>query len=265
MNRFASAFLLSALLLSTPASAEGVRLFAAGSLTGALGEVAADFTRRTGVAVETSFGPSGLMRERIEKGEDAGILASADMGHPRRLVEEGRAEVVVRFTGNRLCVMAKPQVGLTPATLLDKALDPAVRLGTSTPKSDPSGDYTWAMFEAAEKVKPGAEAALKAKALKLVGGPNSEKIPAGKSAVPWMFETGKADMFVAYCTTAKAAQATGVALDVVELPPALAQSADYGLVVLKGAPEAAERFALFILSEPGQATLAKWGFGAAAR
>jgi hypothetical protein len=28
----------------------------------------------------------------------------------------------------------------------------------------------------------------------------------------------------------------------------------------KGAPEAADRLALFILSEPGQAVLAKWGF-----
>ena len=161
--------------------------------------------------------------------------------------------------------MAKPAVGLTGDNLLAKALDPAIRLGTSTPKSDPSGDYTWAMFEKAESLQPGAEAKLKAKALQLVGGPTSQKVPAGKSAVPWMFETGQADMFIAYCTTGKAAADTGVALTVVDLPPKLAQTADYGMVVMKGAPEAADRLALFILSEPGQAVLAKWGFASAVR
>lgn len=264
MKRLALALLL-ATGLPLSAAAEEVTLHAAGSLTGALGEVAKAYADATGVAVKTDFGPSGLLRERIEKGEPAQVFASADMGHPRRLVASGRAEFVVRFTGNRLCAMAKPSVGLTLDTLLDKALDPAVRLGTSTPKSDPSGDYTWAMFAATETVRPGARAALEAKALQLVGGPTSEKIPAGKSAVPWMFETGKADMFIAYCTTAKAAAATGIALDVVELPPPLAQTADYGMVILGGAPPAADRLALFVLSEPGQAILAKWGFATSGR
>src|SRR5690606_17454898 len=39
---------------------------------------------------------------------------------------------------------------------------------TSTPKSDPSGDYAWQAFQRAEQVKPGAYAVLDAKALKLV-------------------------------------------------------------------------------------------------
>lgn len=261
--------LVLALVLATGLSpsvrAEEVTLLAAGSLTGALGEVAKAYTQATGVAVKTDFGPSGLLRERIEKGEAVQVFASADMGHPRRLVAAGRAQFVVRFTGNRLCAMAKPSVGLTRDTLLDKALDPAVRLGTSTPKADPAGDYTWAAFAAAETLRPGAKAALEGKALQLVGGPTSEKIPDGKSAVPWMFETGKADMFIAYCTTAKSAIATGITLDVVELPPPLAQTADYGMVVLDGAPQAADRLALFVLSEPGQAILAKWGFATAGR
>lgn len=243
------------------ARADEVVLFAAGSLTGALTEVAAAFAQATGLALRPSFGSSGLLRERIEKGERVHVLASADMGHPRRLIADGRADYVVRFTGNRLCAMAKPEVGLTRDNLLDKLLDREVRLGISTPKADPSGDYAWAMFEKAEALRPGAESALKAKAQQLVGGPSSPAIPAGKSAVSHMFETGRADMFISYCTTAKAAMAAGVALTVVDLPAALAQTADYGLVVLKGAPKAADRFALFVLSECGQAILEKWGFG----
>lgn len=256
-----AALVAAALGLGSPrsAAAEEVTLYAAGSLTGALTEVAAGYAKATGNTVKTAFGPSGLMRERIEKGEGAQVFASADMGHPRKLVADGRADFVVRFTGNRLCAMAKPEIGLTAANLLDKALDPAVRLGTSTPKSDPSGDYTWAMFAKAEALKPGAQAALEKKALQLVGGPTSEAIPAGKSAVPYMFETGKADMFIAYCTTGKAASAAAP-LTVVELPGTLAMTADYGMVVVKGASPAAQALALYIMSEPGQAILARFGF-----
>ena len=246
-------------LVSSVSPAAELTLYAAGSLNGALSEVSSAFIKATGITVKADFGPSGMMRERIEKGEAVGVFASADMGHPRKLVAEGKADFVVRFTGNRLCAMAKPELNLSTENVLDKALDPSVKLGTSTPLADPSGDYTWAIFDKAEAVRPGASVALKAKALKLVGGPQAEKIPPGRSAVPYMFATGKADMFIAYCTTGKQAANEGVKLTVVNFPAPLAQSADYGLVVLNTSPEAS-RFALFVLSEPGQAILAKWGF-----
>lgn len=236
-----------------------VTLFAAGSLRGALSEVSAAFTQKTGIAVKGEYGPSGLLREKIEKGVSVDVFASADMDHPRKIAASGTGLPAVRFVGNRLCAMARPEVGLTTANFLDKALSPSIKLGTSTPVADPSGDYTWKVFDKAEQVHPGATAALKSKALQLVGGPASEPIPAGRSAVPHMFATGKADMFIAYCTTGKAAAKEGVKLDVVALPPTLAQSADYGLTVI-GKDATAAQLALFILSEPGQNILARWGF-----
>lgn len=236
-----------------------VSLYAAGSLKGALSEVSAAYTKQTGIAVKAEFGPSGMLRERIEKGAHVGVFASADMNHPRKLASSGRADFVVRFTGNRLCAMAKPEIGLSSENVLERALSPSVKLGTSTPGSDPSGDYTWKIFDKVDALQPGAGKALRAKALQLVGGPNSEVIPEGRSAVPYMFATGKADMFIAYCTTGKAARAEGVELSVVDLPASLAQSADYGMVVLDKDPASAQ-FALFMLSEPGQAILGKWGF-----
>lgn len=234
-------------------------LFAAGSLRGALSEVSAAFTQKTGIAVKGEYGPSGLLREKIENGANVDVFASADMDHPRKIAASGKGLAAVRFVGNRLCAMAKPDVGLTTANFLDKALSPNIKLGTSTPHADPAGDYTWRLFDKAEQMRPGAAAALKAKALQLVGGPTSEPIPAGHSAVPYIFASGKADMFIAYCTTGKAAAQEGVKLDVVELPPALAQSADYGLTVTGKNVQAAE-LALFILSDPGQDILARWGF-----
>lgn len=252
------------LVLAQSASAD-VTLYAAGSLKAALSEVADAFTKQSGAMVKREFGPSGLLRERIEKGEAVDVFASADMIQPQKLASEGKAAFVIRFTGNRLCAMAKPEVGLTTANMLEKALSPSIKLGTSTPGSDPSGDYTWKIFDKAEAMQAGAAKALKAKALQLVGGPNSETIPAGHGAVPYMFASGKADMFIAYCTTGQAAAEEGVPLNVVALPDRLAQSADYGLVVLNRKHGEAAELALFILSEQGQSILAKWGFEASGR
>lgn len=246
--------------LAAPSYGAEVTLYGAGSLKGAVSEILKNFTAQTGIAAKSDFGPSGMMRERIEKGEPVDVFTSADMGHPRKLAASGWADFVIRFTGNKLCAMAKPELGLTTDNFLAKALDPALKLGTSTPKSDPSGDYTFDMFTRAEKLKSGAAEALKAKALKLVGGPQAEPIPAGKSAVPYMFETGKADLFIAYCTTGKQAADAGITLTVVDLPAELSTTAEYGMVVAKSAGPEGQKLGLYLLSEPAQAVLAKWGF-----
>ena len=62
-----------------------MRLHAAGSLKPALTELARNFTEATGVKVEATFGASGLLRERLEKGEPGDVFASADIGNPLAL------------------------------------------------------------------------------------------------------------------------------------------------------------------------------------
>jgi molybdate transport system substrate-binding protein len=167
------ALLAAVLVALTPALARAepaVTLHAAGSLTGALTEAAKAYAAATGAEVAARFGPSGQMRERIEAGEPATVFASADYGHPKRLHEAGRAGPVVVFARNRLCAMARPGLAAGQEGVPDAMLDPGVKLGTSTPGSDPSGDYAWALFAKAEALRPGAKAALEGKALKLAGG-----------------------------------------------------------------------------------------------
>ena len=176
------------------AAQEPVRLYAAGSLRVALTEVAAAFEKQEGIAVTKEFGASGLLRERIEKGAPAEVFASADMGHPQTLNKAGRSGPVVMFTRNRLCALASPEVSVTSANLLDVLLDPKIRVGSSTPKNDPSGDYTWAMFEKAEKARPGAYATLSGKALKLVGGADSPPAPKDRSVYTMLMAEKKADV-----------------------------------------------------------------------
>ncbi|MGH6945995.1 MAG: molybdate ABC transporter substrate-binding protein [Kiloniellales bacterium] len=241
-------------------AADKVVLFAAGSLKSALGEVAKSFTEESGIAVETSFGPSGLLRERIEKGEPAQVFASANMSHPRALSEAGKAGPVTLFARNRLCALAQPELSLASDRLLETMLDPAVRVGTSTPKSDPAGDYAFALFGKADALEPGAASTLEAKALKLTGGPDSPKPPQGRNPYGWLMGEKQADIFLTYCTNALLAQAEVPDLEIVRIPEALAVGADYGIVVLKGAPPEGERLAAFILSPAGQAILGRYGF-----
>jgi molybdenum ABC transporter molybdate-binding protein len=239
-----------------------IRLLAAGSLRAALGEVAAAFKAEAGNAVELVCGASGLLRERIAKGEAAEVFASADLGNPRALVQAGLAGPVVLFARNELCAFARPEIAVTSETLLERMLDPAIKLGTSTPRADPSGDYAFQVFARAEAVKPGAKAALEAKALLLTGGPASVPAPDGVNVYGHKLATGEADLFLAYCTNAAPIAKEQSGLKLVRLPAALAVGADYGLTVMAGASPNAWRFAMFILSQDGQAILAKHGFAA---
>jgi ABC-type molybdate transport system substrate-binding protein len=251
-------------MLSTLAHAETVNLYAAGSLKAALTEVAKAFEKGKDdkVRVEATFGPSGLLRERIEKGEPAHVFASADSNHPKRLADQGRSMDQVRvFARNRLCGLARGDLVVTSDRLLDVMLDPKVRLGTSTPKADPAGDYAFALFAKAEKFKAGAKAALEGRALQLTGGPTSEKGPAGRNPYAWVMETGKADLFLTYCTNAVLAKREVPALQIVQVPADLDVGADYGMIVLKEAPGAASELAQFVLGKEGQAILARYGFG----
>jgi molybdenum ABC transporter molybdate-binding protein len=247
--------------LPRAATADPMRIFAAGSLTAAFTEIVAGFPAPSGSIAEPQFGPSGLLREKIESGALADILASADMGQPRKLAAGHPDRAVILFTRNRLCALARVAVGMTADNFLDRLLDPSVRLATSTPGADPSGDYTWAMFARAEAIHSGAQAILQTKALKLVGGPATPPLVPGHGAVQGVFLADRADVMLGYCSSAAPATKEIPGLVSIPLPPALAVGAAYGMVVLTEDPLAA-RFALFVMSEQGQAILQKYGFDA---
>jgi molybdate transport system substrate-binding protein len=236
---------------------EPVRLYAAGSLRAALNELAASYS---GAKVEAVYGASGLLRDRIAGGERADVFASANMEHPQSLARDGKAAgPVKRFARNRLCALASPSLALSSGNLLDRLLDPAVGVGTSTPKADPSGDYAWQLFDRAEKLRPGAFAALSGKARMLTGGPDSPPPPKGRSVYGMLVAEGKADVFLTYCTNAADAKRENAALQIVEVPADLAVAADYGLVLLSRS-QAAGDFERYVLSPKGQAILVKYGF-----
>jgi molybdate transport system substrate-binding protein len=241
----------------TAVADEPVTVFAAGSLTGAMNAVIKLYSEKTGQQVRAEFGPAGLLRERIAKGEHPDIFASANMAHPQTLADQGLATQPVVMARNRLCAKALPQFGLTTRNVLQRLLDPNVRLGTSTPQADPGGDYAWQLFARAEKVHPGAQAVLEQKAQQLVGGTSNPAAPAGKDAMTYAFERHTIDVSLGYCSSRQTTPDPKFAS--VELPPELAVHADYGMSVLSHR-EAALRFALFVLSPGAQHVIGTYGF-----
>jgi molybdate transport system substrate-binding protein len=240
---------------------EPVSVYAAGSLRDALTEVAREHEARTGQKIALTFGPSGLLRERIEKGERAQVFASADTQHPQRLAEGGGWAAQSVFVRNSLCALAQPGLALAPENMLEALLRPDLKLGMSTPRADPAGDYAVMLFQKAGAVRPGADGVLGAKALQLTGGPTSAAAPAGRNLYAWVMEQRQADVFLTYCTNAVAAKKELGSLQVVPMPPALQVSAAYGLTVRQGAAAPAAAFAQALVAEPAQAILARFGFG----
>jgi molybdenum ABC transporter molybdate-binding protein len=237
-----------------------IRLFSAGSLRGALTDVAQAFQAASGHTVEAKYGPSGLLKNEIAGGAPAHVFTSANMEHPQALHDAGKSGPVQLFARNRLCALVKPGLHVTSGNLLAQMLDPTVKLGTSTPKADPSGDYAFEVFHKAEAIKSGTQAALEKKVLQLTGGATSAAPPAGRAVYGWHVAEGRADIFLTYCTNAVVAQKENPGQQIVALPDNLSVGAYYGMTIMNGAPAAAQEFADFIMSPAAQRILVSHGF-----
>jgi molybdate transport system substrate-binding protein len=238
------------------ARADELRVLAAGSLREVIGEIGDRYKQATGTVITADFGPSGVLRERIEKGEKTDLFASADMGHPLKLLADGRATRVDMFTRNALCAFASPKIGLTSANFVDRLLDPAVKLGTSTPNADPAGDYTWLMFRRADAIHPGAYETLDQKAQKVADGPGP--VPGDPAADG--LKSGDIDVMIGYCSGRQRIAKAVPEVQVVQVPREITVGPEYGLAILKGADPRAEDLALYMLSPEAQQIFANHGF-----
>lgn len=233
-------------------------LLAAGSLRRAFIPLQAQFTQTTGIVVDMVFGPAGLLRERIEEGGVCSVFASANRQHPQTLCDAERAHGLRLFAQNQLILTVKntPQTaGKDWLTLLS---DTSLRLGTSTPHSDPSGDYTWQLFDLLDVDYPGLGASLKQRAMTLVGGRDSLTLPPGEIASRWLIQQGLTDLFIGY-----AHYATALVGDTdirsVTIPSPWNIRCDYYLAMLDES-DAARQFCQFVLADEGQRCLRDAGF-----
>jgi molybdate transport system substrate-binding protein len=135
------------------ALADTVQLYSAGSLRGALTDVAKAYEAASGNTVQAKFGASGLLKDEIVGGAKPDVFASANMEHPQALHDAKKSGPVVLFARNRLCALVKPDLKIDSASLVERMLDPQIKLGISTPKADPAGDYAFEVFRKADASK----------------------------------------------------------------------------------------------------------------
>ncbi len=238
-------------------AADPVRIYAAGSLGAVLPELIAASGLPAGAVAPPVFGPAGVLRERLMAGETADLFLSADLAQPRG-VAAARKATVVPYARNRMCVVAPEKLGLTADDMLDRLLSPQLRLAASTPGADPGGDYARAVFARAEAVHPGAQAALIAKTLLLLGGPGSMTPRAGHSPAAEIFLGDHADALLYYCSGTAGTAREVPGLVSLPVPDALEVGPIYGMAILSTRPEVLE-LALSLLAAPGQAILAHGG------
>lgn len=235
---------------------QGITVLAAGSLRIVWPALMAVFEQQGGDPVKTDFAPAGLLLQRIQQGERCDLFASANTSHPQALLNKGVAQSMGIFTRNQLCLSITPELAKQNRSWLELLLDPTLRLATSTPLSDPSGDYTWQLFDRIEASHHREGEALKRRAMPLVGGPETLTVPAGELAASWLLNSGQADMFIGYQSYASLLNATG---RVVTLPIAAPWQvqADYAFACCTAN---ARPLAGFLLSAKAQRILQEAGF-----
>lgn len=260
-RRRATAALLSGLIVAITAplaqAADTVEIYSAGSMRGVVADLAKQASAVFNIEIKPTFGGSGSLRERIEKGETPDLFMSADVGSPRKLEAEGRTVVpVIAFARNRMCIISRQSAGVTEHNLIDRMLANGVRVKTSTPIADPSGDYAWQIFDRIDSLRPGAGATLKERAQALMS-VNATPAP-GQSAYGALFASRQIDMSITYCSAWPALQKEVPGLASLEVPPKLDPHPLNGIAVLSSRPQAL-RVALWLLSQKGQAIIAQNG------
>jgi molybdate transport system substrate-binding protein len=247
-------------LAAPSASAAEIRVMAAGSLKDAFTAIFADYSKRYGGSFTPVFGPSGGLRERLQKGEAFDIFASAALPHAQALTEAGISGPSVLFARNALCILAEADRGLDGGDLIETLLRPDIRIGTSTPVSDPAGDYTWEMFHKIDARRPGAFETLSKKAQQIFGGAATTAAVNGRPQPLAALEDHQVDLLIYYCSSAQQVVRDSSKYKSIVLPPELSVGPEYGLTVSRKAQPGAADFAMYLLSPHGQASLKALGF-----
>jgi molybdate transport system substrate-binding protein len=241
-------FLLVALLL-LPALARPAELTvsAAASLTNAFREIGGAFEQANpDDKVQFNFGSSGSLLQQISRGAPVDVFASADLDTMDRaekqnlIVRDSRAN----FASNKLVLVVPADSSLSVSGLEDLRKDAVQRIAIGIPDSVPVGRYTKGVLERAKLWEPLQPKMIFAQNVRQ----SLDYVARGEVDAGFVYETD----------ARSGAGKVKVALDVPSESPIL-----YPLAVVKGNgnERAARRFVAFVRSVPGQAILAKYGFG----
>ena len=229
-------------------------VFAAASLREAFEEMGAQFEgANAGVRVVFNFAGSQQLAQQIGQGAPADVFASANQAQMDEVIATGDVASGTEqvFARNQLVVIYPAD---NPANLqgLQDLARPGVRLVLAAAEV-PVGQYTMEFLE-----KASTEAAFGEGFREGVLG-NVASYEENVRAVLSKVALGEADAGIVY-TSDVAGKASEIGR--IEIPAALNTIAEYPIAAIQGAgqEELARRFIEYVLSEEGQAVLARYGF-----
>ena len=241
------AALLAALLTSLPAWAAELTVSAAASLTNAFKDLAPLFeAANPGHKLQFNFAASGALLQQIAKGAPVDVFASADQetmlqAEQQQLVRPGAR---ANFASNALVVVVPHDAPAVPKALADLAAPEVRRIAIGVPASVPAGRYTKAVLE-----KAGVWPAIEPKAI------GAQTV---RQALDYVAR-GEVDAGFVYATDA--ALLPGKVKVAFVVPTETPVVYPIAPLAAAGHPAAARRFVAYVLSPPGQAVLARHGFG----
>lgn len=206
-------------------------VFAASSLTGAMGDIAKQYEKEEGVHVVTSFAGSQTLASQINDGAPADVLATANEETMKKV---SSATNVKTFALGTL-VLATPEGNPGNVTGLDESLE-GKRL-----------------VICAEAVPCGRATKKLTGILGITLKPVSEEQAVGD--VIGKLTTGAADAGIVYTTDAKTAK-----LPYQEIPQADKAANSYQIATLSSDNAEAKKFYDYVLGEKGTAILKDYGF-----
>jgi molybdate transport system substrate-binding protein len=131
------------LLAGTFAAAQEIIVAAAADMSSALPQLAATYTKKTGLTVKLSFGSSGNLANQIRNGAPFDIFFSADEEYPQQLIAEGLAakDTLYRYAVGRLVLWVPSDSPLDLSKLgIQVLLDPSVKkISIANPATAPYG------------------------------------------------------------------------------------------------------------------------------
>ena len=223
-----------------------LRVSAAASLSHALREIDAEFTKASGTPVQLNLGASSALARQIEEGAPADVFFSADQAKMDALAAKGLllAETREDQLSNSLVVVVPLDNALKLASIKDLVTSRISKVATGDPKAVPVGVYARGYFE-----KAGLWKELERKIVA------TENVRAALAAV----ESGNIDAGIVYKTDAAISRKVKVAL---EIPPLEGLKIVYPMAVLKGStqPKQAEKYLEFLDSPTAKAIFEKYGF-----
>ncbi|MET0403178.1 MAG: molybdate ABC transporter substrate-binding protein [Cystobacter sp.] len=235
-----------------PARAHALRIAAAADLKFALDELLKDFrAKHPEDRVEVTYGSSGNFIAQLSQGAPFDVFLSADMGYPRKLVEQGLAEdqEVFSYAVGHVVLWVRRDSPLQVEKLgLKVLLEPAAkRIAMANPQHAPYGRA--------------AEAALKSQGLydavkaKLVLGENVAQT--AQFAQSGAADVGLIALSLALAPAMKAQGRYG------EIPSSAYPRMDQGGVILKKVQDAvlARQFRDALLGAESRPLLERYGFG----